>query len=550
MVLGLAMLCSAGLILHATHGQGFAIDELFYYGRLADKQGALVHYAPFSPEYLLAPFNDHLPLGGRFTYELVFATLGAEYTVFVLLNIAALFACVALTFELAQRRIGAAAALAPCIVLLFLGFASEQLLWPLDFNTAGSLAAGLAAVLALQRGDRRGDVLACLLLALSVAMIELGLCFALGIAVWLAIQYRREALPRAWIVLLPVALYVLWWIWARKFDQSEASTGNIGLVPRTFLDGAAAVMGSLTGTNPVEAGSYSTTATWFGKALAVAAGLVLVARLWLGSVPRTIWVWLVVLAAYWLLLAGAERPAVAGRYILVGAVMVVLIAADAVGRRIPGGIAAALLVLALFALPANIAQLTEGRDGDALHHDPPVSSTEFAMLELARDHVDPDYIVSSDPRVAEVDGGLYIGIPAGAYLDAAAHNGSIAYSLAQVREQDEELRLIADAALVGALGVELEPARPPGPAAECRSVAPAPGTDSAGFAAPTGRTLLRAAGGEATALWLARFADSPRSVGIDYLPAGWSELVIPADAATDPWRATVDGPVTLCSTRG
>jgi len=546
-VLGIAMALSAALILHATHGQGFAIDELFYYGRVADKEGALVHYRPFSPEYLLAPFNDHLPLGGRFAYEAVFATIGAHYTAFVLLNIASLFACVALTFELGRRRIGELAALAPCIVLLFLGFASEQLLWPLDFNTAGSLAAGLGAVLALQREDRRGDLLACLLLAVSVAMIELGLCFALGIAVWLAIRDRRGALRRAWIVLAPVALYALWWIWARKFDQSEASTGNVHLIPHTFLDGAAAVMGSLTGTNPVEAGSYATTATGFGKALAVVAGLVLLVRLWLGSVPRTIWVWLVVLATYWLLLAGAARPAVAGRYILVGAVLVVLIAADAVGRRIPTGIAAALLVLALLALPANIEQLTEGRADDVLHHDPPVSSTEFAMLELAGEHVDPEYIVSSDPRVAEVDGSLYIGIPAGAYLDAAAHNGSIAYSLSEVREQNEELRLIADAALVGALGLELEPTRAPGRGAKCRSVAPAHGADSAEFTPTTGRTLLRPAAAGQTALWLARFADSPRSVGIDYLPAGWSRLAIPADAAPDPWRATVDGPVIVCT---
>jgi len=543
-VLGFAMLCSAGLILHVTRSQGLAIDELFYYGRVANKAGELVHYSPFSPEYLLAPFNDHLPLGGRFVYELLFATVGAKYTAFVLVNIASILACVALTFEQARRRVGAVAALAPCIVLLFLGFATEQLLWPLDFNTAGSLAAGLGAVMVLQRGDRRGDVLACLLLTLSVAMIELGLCFAVGIAVWLLLEYRRRALPRAWIVLVPVALYALWWIWARKFEQSETSTGNIGLIPETFLDGAAAVMGALTGTSPPEPGSYNAPVTWFGKALAVAAGIALLVRLWLGSAPRTIWVWLIVLGSYWVLLAAAARPAIGGRYILVGAVLIVLIAVDAVGRRIPNGVAAALLVLALVALPANIAHLTEGRGIDVLRIDPPVSSTEFAMLELAREHVDPEYTPSSDARVDEVGGGLYIGIPAGAYLDAAPHNGSLAYTLDEVREQDEELRLVADATLVGALDLELEPVPGPGPG-ECRSIVPARGADSTSFSV-AGRTLLRPAGDEQTALWLARFADSPRSVGVDYMPAGWSELVIPADTAPDRWRATVNGPVTAC----
>jgi hypothetical protein len=548
-LLGVAMLLSGGLILFASAGQGFAVDEVLYYGRIADKHGQLVQYAPFSPEYLLAPFNSHLPLGGRFVYEAVFATFGAEYEVFVLINIAALFACVALAFELARRRIGTIAALAPCIVLLFLGFAREQLLWPLDFNTAASLAAGLGAVLAIQREDRRGDILACALLALSIAMIELGLSFALGIAAWLAIQRRTDALRRAWIVLLPLALYALWWIWARKFGQSETAAGNLHLIPETFLHGAAAVLGSLTGTNPVQPGSYTAAVTWFGRALAVAAAALLLARIRFGSLPRTIWIWLIVLGSYWLLLAIAARPAEGGRYLLVGAVLVVLIAADAIGRRLPDWVGVALLVLALVALPANVAQLTEGRDADTLHHDPPVSSTEFAMLELARQHVDPEYVVTGDPRVGEVDGGLFIGIPAGAYLDAAAHNGSIAYSLEEVREKDEGLRLIADASLVGALGVELEPAPPPSPGAGCRSIAIPPEAKSATFAVAAGSTLLRPTSGEQTALWLARFADSPRSVGIDYLPGGWSELAIPADEAADPWRVTVDGPVTACPLR-
>lgn len=547
-VLGVAMLCSGGLILHAAHGQGFAIDELFYYGRVANEKGQLVHYAPFSPEYLLAPFNGHLPLGGRFVYELVFATVGAHYTVFVLINIVSLWAVAALVFELARRRVGNAAALAPCIVLLFLGFAREQLLWPLDFNTAASLAAGLGAVLAIQREDRRGDLLACLLLLTSVAMIELGLSFAVGIAVWLAISRRRQALRSAWVVATPVVLYAAWYVWARKFGQSEAHSGNLHLIPETFMHGAAAALGSLTGTNPIAAGTYIGSVTWFGRALAVAAGVCLLVRLWGRSLPRTIWVWLLVLGSYWVLLAVAARAAEGSRYILVAAVLIVLIAADAVRRRLPDGAATALLVLALVALPANIVQLTKDRGGDTLHHDPPVSSTEFAMLELARDRVDPEYVVTSDPSVAEVGGGLYIGIPAAAYLDAAAHNGSIAYSLDEVRESDPELRLIADASLIGALGVEAKAAPRPPQGARCRTIPVAPGAEPATFPVATERTLLlRPQSGGRTGLWLARFADPP-GVGIDYMPPGrWTELTIPADEAPDPWRATVDHTVTACT---
>lgn len=541
------MLLSAALIVYITQGQSFAVDEVFYYGRVADKQGELVHYAPFSLEYLLAPFNGHLPLGGRFVYELVFATIGAKYDAFVLVNIAALFAVVALTFELARRRVGTVAALAPCIVMLFFGFAREQLLWPLDFNTAASLAAGLGAVLAIERGDRRGDVLACALLVLSVAMIELGLSFALGIALWLILRDRRDALRRAWIVLLPVALYALWWLWARKFGQSEGETGNIHLIPETLWHGAASVLGALTGTNPVVAGSYGGEVTWFGRALAIVAAVALAVRLWLGSLPRTIWIWLVVLGSYWVLLALAGRPPETSRYILVGAVLTVLIAADALRGLVSDRLAVGLLALALVALPANIAQLVEGRDDDTLHRDTPVLRTEFAMLELAREHVDPDFFVTGDPRVADAGGALFLGLPADAYLDAAAHNGSIAYSLAEVRAEDEEMRLLADAALVSALEVRTETGPPSTPPAGCEKIALEPGAEYATFSVPAGRTAIYPLGPGETALWLARFAEASRSVGIEYMPARrLTTVVIPADEDPDPWRVTVDGPVVAC----
>jgi hypothetical protein len=546
-VLGTAMLVSAGLILFAVDGQGFAIDELFYYGRVAETQQQLTHYSPFSVEYLLAPFNGHLALGGRFVYEAVFATLGAKYYAFVIVNILALSACVALTFELARRRVGTIAALAPCLVLLFLGFAREQLLWPLDFNTAASLAAGLGAVLVLQRDDRRGDVLACLLLVLSIAMIELGLSFALGIGIWLLLD-RRRVLRRAWIVLVPLALYAAWWVWARKFDQSQVTASNVHLIPETLLNAGAAVLGSLTGTNPVQPGSYVTEVTWFGRALAVVVAAALAVRLWRGSLPRTIWVWLAVLSSYWLLLALADRPAQAGRYVLVGAIALILIAADAMRGSVSTRLAAGLLVLAVVALPANVAQLVDGRENDALHHDPPISSTEFAMLELARQGVDPGYVAADDPRVAAVGGGVYIGLPAGAYLDAAADNGSIAFSLAQVRRQPEEIRAIADATLVGALGIATEYALPSQSKRSCHFVSVDGASGLATFTAPPGVTTIRAEGGRWAEVWLHRFADAGPGVSLGKLPPQrWVNIGIPSDGAAEPWRATIDAPAKVCA---
>lgn len=547
-VLGIAMALSAALILVTAAGESFGIDEMFYLGRLVEDSGQVSEY-PFGLEYLLGPYNGHLQLVGKLIYEATFALFGASYTAFVAVNVAALCATAGLFFELARRRVGPLAALAPAVLLLFLGFAREVLLWPFDVHTLAAIALGLGALLALERDDRRGDVLACVLIVLSVFTIEVGIAILVGIAV--LVLWRPDRLRRAWIFLLPAALYAAWWVWARKFDQDQSALDPtaIGLIAETVFEAAAAVLGSLTGTNPVLAASYVTAVTWFGKALAVLAALALLARLRLGRVPPTLWAWLAILFFYWLTMGAAERPPEGSRYVFFGAVAVLLVAAEAVSGRVGNRFRAGVVILVLLALPANIAQLRSGHEDDTLHRDAEVSRTEFAMLELAGDRVDPDYVVSADANVSAVGGGLFIGIPAGAYLRSVGRNGSPAYTLAELREQPEELRTIADIALAGAIGLEPEAIPAPAGARSCPLVAPAPGAASASFALRPGRTLFGAVAGEPVTVGLRRFADD-ESGELETVPAGaWRSLEIPADAAREPWRALIDAPLRVCSAR-
>ena len=284
-VLGAGILAAAALVLYTAHGATFAVDELYYYGRVAVREGGLIHYpSAFDPHYLLAPFNGHLALGGRFIYELVFATLGANYTVFLLIDFTGIALSAILVFTLIHRRIGTPAALAPCLLLLFLGFAREQFLWPIDFNSSLALATGLGAVLALQRQDLRGDLLGFVLLSISAAMIEVGVAFGVGIAVMILIQPSRWR--RLWIVIVPAVLYAAWWLWATpRFGGSETELSNIVLVPKAFLHGLGGTLGALTGTNPVVPGSTGGEVTWFGGGLAILAALALAVRIRIGSLP-------------------------------------------------------------------------------------------------------------------------------------------------------------------------------------------------------------------------------------------------------------------------
>ena len=545
-VLGIAMAISAALVVATAHGESFGIDEMFYLGRMVQDSGQIVQFHSLSPEYLLGPYNGHLQLGGKLIYEATFALFGADYTAFVAVNVAALCASVALVFELARRRVGPLAALAPCVLLLFLGFAREVLLWPFDVHTLAAIALGLGAMLVLERRDRRGDVLACGLITLSILTIEVGIAILVGIAV--LVLLRPDRLRRAWIFVLPGALYVAWWIWARKFhqDQSALAISNLHLIPHTVFYAAGAALGALTGTNPVIPASYNTVVTWFGKALAVAAALGVCFRLSRRSIPHTLWAWLAIVGFYWVTMGAAARPPEGSRYLFFSAVAILLVAAEALRGRVDNRLIAGIVIVVLLALPANIAQLRSGADADTLHHDATVSRTEFAMLELAGNRVDPEYTASADPNVSAVGGGLYIGIPAGAYLRSVQRNGSPAFDLAELREQPEEIRKIADITLADAIGLEPKAVRKPAGAAGCPVLSPKPGSTSSSFPLPPGTTVYGPAGAKPVTIGLRRFADKQSGVLEEVPPGAWRSLEIPRDAAPEPWRAVVDAPTRVC----
>lgn len=535
--LATAMAVSGAVILHTASGQTFDIDEIPYFGRIVDHAGQSVEHRQLSLEYLLAPFHGHLQLISKLTYEAVWALFGTDYTVFVLINVAALWASVGLTFELLRRRIGPLAALAPCVLLLFFGFASEVLLWPFDMVTLVSLAAGLGALLALERDDRRGDLLACGLLLLSIASVELGISFAIGAAV--AVLWREDRLRRVWIFLLPIGLYAIWWLWARKFDQSEFEASNVWGLPKALLESAAAVAGALTGMTPEQASLYITPTSAFGRALAVAAIFAVLLRGFVGRLPRTFWIWVAVLISYWVFMAFAGRAPDGARYMFVGAVGFLLVGAEALAGRMTAFVTATICAVALIALPANVAQLVDERDRDSLHSDTRLSKPEYAMIELARNRVRADYLPAGDPRVAALGGALFSSLPAGTYLRSAARNGSLGFSLSELRRRPEEERLIADATLVGAAGIALRPGVPPRQTANC------PGPRRSIELQPGG--WLIGTGPDQTAVALRRFADQGEGVALQEIaPRSWAQLQLPADEASEPWRLLASAPVTVC----
>jgi len=544
LLLAAAMCVSAAWMMIAGDGLTFVNDDIFYYAQF------LVHGATIAPshgaEYFLAPSNGHLQVLGKLIYRGIFEVFGANYAVFRAFDVAGVMVCVGLFYAHARRRVGPLVALVPCLSLLFLGYAWESFLWAFDLHTIYALALGLGAVLALQREDRRGDVLACILLILSIAMIELGLAFAVGIAI--SVLIRPNRLRRAWIFLVPVALYGCWWLWAQHFDQPSIELANVKLIPLTVTNAVAAIAGSVFGLNPTGPGVFQPTTgiTGWGSALAALALAALVWRISRGGVPRTLWVFLAVAVSYWILIALGGRAADSSRYIFVGTLLVFLVAADALaGARLPAIAVFAALGVVAFAIPPNVAKLYDGR-GPQLN-DATTSRVEYAMLDLVRGPIPADYAPGKDERVTDLGGSVFTPLEAGDYLEAAGRFGALGMPLGEVREQSLERREIADASLVGALGLDLHPSSAPSEPADCPSSLDGRPGHGVFFTPPQAGALLGSRSKRPIDVALGRFGTGGPGVKLGTLPAGkWASLALPADSASDPWFVVVDGPTYVC----
>jgi hypothetical protein len=546
LLLGLGMCVSATWMIIAGDGLIFVNDDIFYY-----TQYVAHGFSDLRPtdgvEYFLAPSNGHLQVLGKLFYRGLFEVFGTNYAVFRAFDVAGVMVCVGLFFALARRRVGPLVALVPCLSLLFLGYAWESFLWAFDLHTIYALALGLGAILTLQRDDRKGNVWACVLLILSISMIELGLAFAAGIAI--AVLLRPDRLRRAWIFVVPLVLYGCWWIWSRHFDQPSIAYENVKLIPMTVTDALAAVCGSVFGLNHTGPGVFQPTTgiTGWASALAALAVVALVWRISRGRVPRTLWIFLVVVVAYWVLIALGNRAPDSSRYIFVGTLLVFLVAVDALaGRRLPAVVVLAALGVVVFAIPPNVAKLYDGR-GPQLN-DATNTRVEYAMLDLVEGSgVPPGYTPGNDKRVADRGGHVFTSLNAKDYYEAADRFGHLGMSLDELRGESVQRREIADATLIGALRIGLEPVVPPAAPQDCPSSLDGRPGKGVFFFPPRRGTLLGSRAKQPIDVSLGRFGTGGAGVSLGSLgPGDWASIELPTDAAPEQWWIVLDGPVYVC----
>lgn len=553
---GLAAATAAALILWTGRGLTFSLDEIVWF----------MESPNLSFDMLVQPHFGHFVLTTRLVYEAVFDLFGAtSYLPFRVLAALTVLLTVTLFFAYTSRRVGDWVALAPSLVLLVFGSDLLHVLVGNAFTVMFAVSCGLAAFLALDRQDRRGDIAACAFLCLGVVTYTVALGFVVGAAVRVALEPNR--LRRAWIPLLPLAIYGAWWLSSHSQavgPDSQTTASNVLLFPVWSFQSLGAILSAVAGLNYNFPGSGISGATQAGGVLAFAALGGLTLRLRQGKIPPAFWGAVAVLATLWLsqaLAAAGSRPPDSSRYMFPGAIIVLIVAAEALrGIRWTPTALAVLYAFAVLGATGNLAQLRDVGATLRGTYAPEVRAAATA-LDLAGSHSSTNFEFPSLPEgqgtvIANQVSPFSLPFwfessngrqPVPLYLAAADRYGSLGYTQKELSGISNVVGTQVDAVLVTALKLELEP--PPRSASgHCMLRTASPG-ESLTVSLPPGGAVVEAvgAGGEVD---LSRFADEDTvfvgTLGADEKAA----LRIPHDAVREPWRVTTTAPaMRICGLR-
>lgn len=475
------LVAAAALLMYAGRHLTFYADEWVW----------LLHRRGGGINSFLEPHNDHFSLFPVAVYRLLFALVGMRhYTAYRAVGVGIHLLCAVLLYILVRRRVGPWLALVPTALLLFMGTAGQDLLWPFQIGFLGSIAGGLGALALIE--DRRSDPLAALLLVWSITSSGVGLAFL--VAGLVAIAARRDPWSRLWIIAVPALVFLIWYL---GWGQSKPITVSALLgMPASIADAAAGVASAIAGLNTAIG---PTVVNPWGPAIALV-GLLLVAVSYRQNVGRRPTPMLLAAIAgvltFWGLIAlqrAAFQNLNTSRYLYIGAVFVWLIVAEArVGTKLTGAGLALAGLLAAGALIASVNELRNAEIGLRVHDDGVRASLTAA--DVAAPVVSPSFL--PDPIQSPV-------IVAGPYLAAARALGSPAFPVAEVASLPQSLQRRIDTVVERAESLGATPAgRSPG----CRLTVPPLSRPALPLEAFPGRTVvIRALQSSSVKIYLRRF---------------------------------------------
>jgi len=530
----------AVLLLYMGRGLSFYYDDWDY---VTHDYGGGIHS-------LLLAHNGHLSLFPVAVYKLLFHLVGLNhYAVFRIVLLLLHLTCAGLVFVLASRRLPRASALLVTALVLFLGAAWEDLLWAFQISYLLSIAGGLGAWAMLDRRDRLGDLGAMLAVAISLGSSGLGIPVLIGVVVELA--WQRDW--RRWfVVVIPALLYALWYL---HYGEDEITKAGLINSPGFAEDIAAAAFGGLAGRG-LDWGRPLALVGSFAVMIQLVRAIPVSGRL-VGLLATGISLWALTAAAR----STISSPET-GRYVYLGAVVILLIGAELMRRtsasmpnaRVHG---LAALVVLLFVV-TGLTLLHNGAAG--LRATSKTVTAELGALELVSAHAQAAY--QPDPQRAPQ-------IMAGPYLHTVRAIGSSpADTPAEIAASDAVSRGAADSVLIALDGLAPLPLgglRPsplaPAPAISaltsgfltqrggCLLLTPLPGTAlTASLTLPSGGVAIYDRGSGPGAVSVKRFGDSFQPISAVVPPHRAVALAGSQDGAPQPWQTQLSSsaPLTVC----
>jgi hypothetical protein len=518
------MAAASVLLLHYGSGLTFFQDSWEFLMQRRDPSAAT----------LLDPHNEHIVLLPVLITQASLRLFGMDSMTPELVLLVALELGVAgLLFVYARRRLGPWPALFAATLLLFLGPAWQDLLWPFQVGFVGASLFGLATLLALENEDERWDRAACAFLAIAIAFSSLGIAFAVAAAVHVLQRRRERGLRRAYVFALPLLLYLGWYAGWGHEAENNFSAHNVLVSPRYVWEGLVASLDSVLALGTI-ADEVVGRSKWGAPLLIALLALAAYSGYRRRGFFAGLWPAVAATATFWFLAAfnqGPGREPYSSRYLYVGVLFVLLIAVNLLQGMKPGrwallaGAAVTCVVIGF-----NLVPLREGRD--FFEKQTALTRADLAAIEIADRTIEPAFRLSP-----EVAGTVFLGeIEAGEYLQAVDEYGSPAYSPAELAAAEEEGRVHADLVLANALplAIETEPGRA-GAGGDCVTVG-----GSASLALRPGTTTIELGPGEGT-VKLRRFARHEYPLDSGALPAGsTTHLSVPRDRLERPWRLLVE----------
>lgn len=365
---------------------------LLYVGRnttfFYDEWSFLLGRRGVSTETLLSPHNGNLSVVPIALFKALLQIGGADsYWLFRVTLVAFHLIVVLLVYLVGRRHASPVVAALAAGLVLVMGQSADNMIWPAQFGFVLAVIGGLVALLGIDWETRRGDLLAAAGLALALASSSNGVPFVAVVAV--IVLWKPSRWRRAWVVLVPVALYGLW---SLGYGDSQVMLSNASDVPAFGSTMAATAAGAVLGFNvdlgrPMLVLAAAALAWWFLRG---------------GRVDGRVVGMLAGLLAMWTLTplarAAIEDPS-APRYSYVAVVVMVLIGCAAVGRRAISSQAAwlAVVILVLAGLAGSAALVQRG---DALRDHADDIRARLAAVDLAGAAVPPDFLpIVDQPQI-------------------------------------------------------------------------------------------------------------------------------------------------------